>query len=157
LGRFITRDELAAASPVAVLGEATWRARFLFDPRIVGRVAQIDGRPFTIVGVMRADHGLPSNADFWRPLRADERADNDRELTVVPRAADPAALHADLTLSAAGTSTARRIWTENLQETQVKSFRASLALLWVSAIVVLTMVCASVAALVGARTADRAG
>jgi predicted permease len=41
-----------AASPPAVLSYAYWRRAFGGDPSVVGKILQLDERPFTIVGVM---------------------------------------------------------------------------------------------------------
>ena len=52
-GRFFRAEEnlTAAAAPVVVISHDAWRRRFGDDPQIVGRVLELSGRPFTIVGV----------------------------------------------------------------------------------------------------------
>ena len=55
---------------VAVIGDAWWRARFGADPAVLGRTVAIDGRSYTIVGVLpRAFTGLSIDArtDAWIP------------------------------------------------------------------------------------------
>lgn len=57
---------------VAVLSEATWRQQFGGDPDIVGRDVRLQGRPFTIVGVMPsafvdAAVGRGARIDVWVP------------------------------------------------------------------------------------------
>lgn len=44
----------AGADHVAIVSEATWRQQFGGDAGIVGRVVRMQGRPFTVVGVMPA-------------------------------------------------------------------------------------------------------
>jgi predicted permease len=53
LGRFFdTSDEHGPNSaPYIVLTHAYWHARFHDDPRVIGRVVQLDKHPFTIIGV----------------------------------------------------------------------------------------------------------
>lgn len=39
----------------AVLGERLWRSRFAGDPAVVGKTIRLNGKPFTVAGVMPAD------------------------------------------------------------------------------------------------------
>jgi predicted permease len=57
------------ASPVVVLSHRFWRQRFNADPAIVGQTLQLNGRPFTIVGVARDGFSGTSvvAADLWAP------------------------------------------------------------------------------------------
>ena len=52
-GRFIlpTESQAPGADSVLVLGYSYWQKRFGGDPSIVGKQAQINGNPFTIVGI----------------------------------------------------------------------------------------------------------
>lgn len=43
--------ETKGGAPVVVLSHACWQGRFGGDPGIVGRVVQLNGKPFTVVGV----------------------------------------------------------------------------------------------------------
>jgi putative ABC transport system permease protein len=52
-------DERTDSPNVTVLTEAFWRERFSADPAIVGRSIVLDGKPFTVVGVMPASVRLP--------------------------------------------------------------------------------------------------
>ena len=52
-GRTFLRDEYAVGNrPVAVLTDALWKLRFGADPELVGSVLQLDGQPYTVVGVL---------------------------------------------------------------------------------------------------------
>src|SRR5262249_3914325 len=58
--------------PVAVISHRFWQARFAGDPKIVGRTIELQGHPFTIVGVTPAEfYGTqPGRAvDITLPLR----------------------------------------------------------------------------------------
>jgi putative ABC transport system permease protein len=69
LGRaFLPADASPGAAPVVVLGHDLWRARFDADSGILGRIIRVDGRPHTVVGVMRAGFGFPVSSDLWLPL-----------------------------------------------------------------------------------------
>jgi putative ABC transport system permease protein len=72
-GRLLAPDD----EFTVVLGAALWRSRFDSDPDIVGRTVQLNGYPFTIVGV--AGQGFTGTRLFsyapqlWVPLRAHTR------------------------------------------------------------------------------------
>ena len=53
LGRLFTArdDEFQGGHPVAVLSYGYWRTRFAGDPAIIGRKLNINGYPFTVIGV----------------------------------------------------------------------------------------------------------
>jgi putative ABC transport system permease protein len=53
-GRLIlpTEGEKFGADPVLVLGHSFWKRRFNGDPSVIGRMVHVNGRPFTIVGVV---------------------------------------------------------------------------------------------------------
>jgi putative ABC transport system permease protein len=51
VGRAFRPDDARQRANVVVLSEAFWRARFNADPGVVGRVLQLDGDPWTVVGV----------------------------------------------------------------------------------------------------------
>ncbi len=54
LGRLIlpSEGETPGADPVMVLGYSYWKRRFGGDPAVVGKSVLVNGRPFTIVGVV---------------------------------------------------------------------------------------------------------
>ena len=73
-GRLFTdADDLKGAAPVAVMSYRTWQSKFGSDPSLVGAGIQINGRPFTMIGVAApgffgakaTDVGMP---DIWLPL-----------------------------------------------------------------------------------------
>src|SRR5262245_44933865 len=52
LGRMINNDDdHASANPVAVISYRYWRRKFGLDPIVVGKTINVNGTPFTIVGV----------------------------------------------------------------------------------------------------------
>jgi predicted permease len=68
-GRVFRADECAApgASNVVVIAEELWRARFASDPRIVGANIDLDGHPFTVVGVMPSSYDGRLRGPIWIP------------------------------------------------------------------------------------------
>ena len=78
LGRSFTAAEDVPNGPrLAVISHALWQQRYGADPAVLGRVVQLNGEPYDIVGVMASDFLLPTdyqNAQpslVWVPLRMD--------------------------------------------------------------------------------------
>jgi putative ABC transport system permease protein len=68
LGRAFLPEEEKAGSRVVVLGEGAWRKHFSADPNLVGRQITLDGKAFTVAGVMPAGFDFPVKAeptDLW--------------------------------------------------------------------------------------------
>lgn len=74
IGRLFTDDDdKQGAAPVAVMSYRIWRDKYGSDPSVVGAGYEINGHPFTIIGVgapgffgaKLAGWGMP---DFWLPL-----------------------------------------------------------------------------------------
>jgi putative ABC transport system permease protein len=69
LGRLLDAgDEADGHAKVVVLGERVWKSRFGGDASIVGRTTQLNGEPYTVVGVLSQRMKYPSWADVWFPL-----------------------------------------------------------------------------------------
>lgn len=70
LGRPIqpTDDENPGGHPVAVLGERFWRSRLGADQEIVGTTIDLNGRPYTVIGVTALTSSLPGlTSTFFAP------------------------------------------------------------------------------------------
>jgi predicted permease len=78
VGRPFTPEEDVPDGPrVIVLSDWLWRSAFGADPRIIGRATNIDGEPFTIIGVLEPTVTFPSREiAAWEPLRVDPAAVN---------------------------------------------------------------------------------
>jgi putative ABC transport system permease protein len=83
LGRnFRSDEERPDAGSVVLLGHGFWQRRFAGDPSAIGQALTLDGRPYTIIGVMPASFGgsgsagLTRNAarELWLPLTLVEAA-----------------------------------------------------------------------------------
>ncbi len=64
-------DRVPGERPVVVLSHALWQRSFGGDPGIVGRVIQVNARPFTVIGVAPAGfHGsmLGLRFEAWVPM-----------------------------------------------------------------------------------------
>lgn len=78
LGRTIgPADALPGAEPVVVLAHHVWRDRFASDPGAIGRTVTIDGRPYTVIGVMPEGFRFPIREDLWTPFVIPPGAEGD--------------------------------------------------------------------------------
>ncbi len=70
LGRFFTEDEaVAGAHRVVVLSFHAWRDRFGSDPHVIGRPLDLEGAPYTVVGVLpRGFSARRRGMEVWTPL-----------------------------------------------------------------------------------------
>jgi putative ABC transport system permease protein len=91
MGRaFLPEEEEAGKEQEIILGHALWEQRYASDPNILGKNIKLDGRSFTVVGVMAKGFDYPMPAEAWLPLYFDtkERARRDnRWLWVLGRLA----------------------------------------------------------------------
>ena len=72
LGRTLRAEEhVDGANRVIVVSDAFWRAQLGADPTVVGRVVRLDGKPYTVVGVMGPDFAFPDpGIAVWLPSSA---------------------------------------------------------------------------------------
>lgn len=72
MGRtFLAEEEEPGKDQELILGHALWEQRYASDPNIVGKNVKVDGKTFTIVGVMSKGFDFPMPAEAWRPLSLD--------------------------------------------------------------------------------------
>lgn len=103
LGRFFSVEEDSPGHELeAILSDQLWREKFAADPAIIGRSISLDGRPYTVVGVMPAGFdfphaedmpatfSFPRRAQIWVPLALDPgplKRGEPSELAVIGRLA----------------------------------------------------------------------
>jgi putative ABC transport system permease protein len=64
----IPGDDLPERNRVIILSDRAWRAHYGSDPGVIGSSLAIDGRPYTLVGVMSPGFAFPdAQTDFWIP------------------------------------------------------------------------------------------
>ncbi|MBI2813862.1 MAG: ABC transporter permease [Opitutae bacterium] len=171
LGRVFTdAEDNPAAVPVVVLSHATWRKRFGGDPGLLGRAITLDGKPYTVIGVMPANFKFWA-ADVWTPvgLQADTDIMRSRLMRmdswVVTRAA-PGRTRDDVAaeLEVAARQLALQFPDSNkdvgvtmryLNESVTGPFRDPLLMMLAAVAAVLLIACANVANLLLARTSAR--
>jgi predicted permease len=89
MGRgFSEADERPGAAPVVVISDSLWRSRYLADPQIIGRMARVNARAATIVGVMPPEFSFPRQEQAWIPAELQRGVADPLDLAVVIRAGD---------------------------------------------------------------------
>ncbi|MFI5280852.1 MAG: ABC transporter permease [Gemmatimonadales bacterium] len=66
---FTAADDDENAAKVVLISDGLWRRRFGGDTALIGRTIQLNGEPWTVVGVLPRDFRPPVRADVWRATR----------------------------------------------------------------------------------------
>ncbi len=70
LGRVFSADEdRPGGPPVALISYAFWQNHFAGSPGAIGQSLNLDGKTYTLLGVMPAGFDLPGAAEIWLPLQ----------------------------------------------------------------------------------------
>ncbi|QSQ21930.1 ABC transporter permease [Pyxidicoccus parkwayensis] len=172
LGRgFTEAEETPGQDRVVVLTHKTWRAYFAQDPSVLGRTLQLDGVPYTVVGVLPRGVEYPADSDLYKPFApaaelTSEEGRETRFLDVLARL-KPGVTMEEATKDLARVSLAlaqvhpkyemakRSIGMKSLEDEVVGSVRGTLWLLLGAVGFVLLVACGSVANLLLARAASR--
>lgn len=169
LGRDFLREEDAPGSNYEIIiSHNLWRQRFAADSAIIGRKIQLDGRPWTVIGVMPAGFNFPQTGDYWAPFAAapTEQRANRMYAAAIGRLRDGVALaqaRADMHRVDASLVTRypedNREWESELvplRDDLTGKLREPLRVLLAAAALVLLLACINVANLSLARGAARA-
>lgn len=173
MGRtLIPRDEQPAEQPVIVIGHALWKSRFASDPAVVGRTVKLGTVSAVIVGVMPEGYGFPVNQRVWTALRTDGATLAPRTgpfVSVFGRLAPGATVaDAQTELDVIGARAAAALpethehlrpivstYAKPIDEGQMLLVRNVLYVVNIVFLLLLTIICTNVAALLFARTATR--
>jgi putative ABC transport system permease protein len=169
LGRvFLDEEELPGREQVVVLTDAFWRRRFGAAPTIIGRQLALNGRQYTVVGVMPKTFAYPPSAELWAPFVADAQAQQrgNRFIRGVGRLVDGAtpeqgtaelnAVSTRLEQTYPATNTGWRASSQSIQRAMTGKATAILYTFLGAVGFVLLIACANVANLLLARASGRA-
>ena len=158
LGRVFLADEELRREQVVVLSFDMWQRDFGRDPAALGKTIEIDGRAFTIIGIMPREFQFPARETMlWAPITTN-RYWLDRPLPDSQHSAGyymrwnvVGRLRPRVTLAAARADLGRGIKVAPLTIEVTGSSRLGLLVLFGSASLVLLIACANVANLMLAR------
>ena len=163
LGRAFSpeEDQVPQRDAVVVLSNGTWKHRFGGDPGIVGRTIQLDGHPYTVIGVAPPGfRGLTDEAELWVPFVMSGSAEDlkergDRSFQVLARLnggvsfaraqADLDAISNRLAQAYPATNEARGVEVSPLEREVLGDIREPLLILLAAVGFVLMIACTNVA------------
>jgi putative ABC transport system permease protein len=172
IGRVFREDEdKPGGPPVAVISHALWQNRFGGDAGIVNKSISLNGKPYTILGVMPAGYEFPNKVDVWLPVgpffaeSSWQKRDNHPGLFGLARLKPGVNLEkarADLDVIAVRleqqypeSNKTRRVQIDRLLDNKVGNVRRGLWILLGAVSFVLVIACANVANLLLSRAAAR--
>jgi putative ABC transport system permease protein len=169
---FLPQEDTVGANNVAIVSEKFWRARYGGSESILGSNLTLDGKLYTVVGVMPAAFRFPGEFDIWLPLALDpakEYGDFFSLIEVVGRTKSGESLeHAQTELrliarNASDQGKAQRkeplplavVEVVPLQQQLVAGARLTVLVLWGAVGLVMLIACVNVAGLMISRTLTR--
>ncbi|HEX6260982.1 MAG TPA: ABC transporter permease, partial [Woeseiaceae bacterium] len=170
LGRPISpADTVSGQERVVVLSHRVWQRDFGGGPEIPGRTVKLEGRDYSVIGVMPPGFEYPAGAELWVPLAfSEEELATQRGahyldviarlvhgVTVDEASSQMAAMAQMLELRYPETNTGSSASAVGLREALVGDVRPALLILLGAVGFVLLIACANVANLLLARTAGR--
>ncbi|HUJ33380.1 MAG TPA: ABC transporter permease [Candidatus Acidoferrum sp.] len=169
LGRsFMPTEDQPGADSVAVVGYGFWRRQFGGDPNAIGKTVQLNGRTYTIVGIMPADFDFPVPMQLWVPLALSPTDNSDRShlsiwaigrlkpgVSVAQARGALAGFSARLAAEYPSTNTGRRTTLLQLRRELYQYTLPLFSLLQTAAGFVLLLACANLANLLFARMVGR--
>ena len=183
-GRFFEAQECATGRDDVVISARLWERRFNSDPQIVGKKLLLNGKSFTVIGIMPATFDFPlqlfnlgsggqfgERAEIWKPLAftdAEMKARYSRSYAIIGRlAAGTSAAQAQAEIETIN-GQMRREHPNNysqdnsfggdifpLHELAVSGMRPALLILLGAVALVLLIACANLTTMLLARAASR--
>ncbi|MGI8742170.1 MAG: ABC transporter permease [Bryobacteraceae bacterium] len=171
-GRTFDAGDLQGA-PVAVISDGLWRRRYASSPDVVGRVVNLSGRGYKIVGVLPPGFSfrlldLPAESEIFTLLRPDfdgYRANQYLPISVVGRLrpgvsaeqarAELSVLQRQFEVKYDIDQNKYTLLVAGLQEDNTRSIRSSVMVLAATSGFVLLIACANLASLLLGRASER--
>jgi putative ABC transport system permease protein len=80
LGRsFLPEEEEPGRNQVIILSHGLWERRYASDPAILSKAIKVDGKAYTVVGVMAKGFDFPMTAEAWLPLTISAKQQTQRD------------------------------------------------------------------------------
>jgi putative ABC transport system permease protein len=80
MGRvFLPEEEQQGKEQEIILSYGLWERRFASDSKILGKTVKVDGKSYTVVGVMDKGFNFPQPAEAWMPMALDLKQQSQRD------------------------------------------------------------------------------
>jgi predicted permease len=162
LGRVFTEEDERTRADVVVLEDAFWRRRFGSDPNVVGTSITIGDSPYTVIGVIPRDSGLPdTRTDAWLLSPIGDNWGNHTTYAIgrlmpgVTPEQGSARLSAVMASAVPPGHSQHGVNLFARQADETRSVRGPLMLLALASLVLLAVACGNVAALLVGAAIDR--
>jgi predicted permease len=165
---FAASEQQPGSDAVAVIGHAFWERQLGGDPAAIGQSIQLNGRSYTVIGIMPAGYNFPVAIELWTPLAMTpaERADRSRlsiaaigrlkpGVTASHARAALAGFSAQLASEYPMTNAGRRTTLLQVRRELYQFTLPLFSLLQAAAVFVLLLACANLANLLFARMVGR--
>jgi putative ABC transport system permease protein len=169
IGRaFTPNEDKPASAPVILLSYRLWQHKFGCDPSAVGRAVMLDGKGYTLAGVLPAGFHLSLQADVWMPVGQYQDDLTGRlhhpysviarmkpGVTVARAQTELATLNSREELTFPDTHRGWGVLVQRMEDTSAAKLRVALLILFGAVTLVLLIACANIVNLLLARNAAR--
>ena len=84
MGRtFLPEEEQPGKEQEIILSYGLWERRYASDPNILNKIVKVDGKSFTIVGVMDKGFDFPMPVEAWMPLALNMKQRSERNAHMI--------------------------------------------------------------------------
>ena len=169
IGRaFTPNEDKPASAPVILLSYRLWQHKFGCDPSAVGRAVTLDGKGYTLAGVLPAGFHLSLQADVWMPVGQYQDDLTGRlhhpysviarmkpGVTVARAQTELATLNSREELTFPDTHRGWGVLVQRMEDPSAAKLRVALLILFGAVTLVLLIACANIVNLLLARNAAR--
>jgi putative ABC transport system permease protein len=170
LGRsFLPTEDQVGAAPVVIVGYDFWQQNLGGRRDAIGQTVRLDGRPYTVVGVMPKTYRHPYHAQVWLPLRINYSAERSKHhylygvarlrpgLTMAQAQAAADRMCAGLKAATHDPAAAERAELIPLRDSFILDLRPKLLIIAGAALCALLVAAANFAGLLLSRAVERGG
>src|SRR5689334_19757457 len=75
---FSSNEETPGSDQSVIVSYSFWQSRFAGDPQLLGKNIRLDGRNYTVAGIMPLDFAYPVAMELWVPLAPTHEEKSDR-------------------------------------------------------------------------------